>query len=70
MDVHAHQLFGEGLHEESEDHRPDVHEDLVQGDLGQAEDEDADCEEHQDQQRSVGSFWFLDDVGYLQQEWL
>lgn len=33
MDVNADQLLGEGLHEEREDHRPDIHEDLVEGDL-------------------------------------
>lgn len=68
MDVDADQLLGEGLHEEREDHRPDVHEDLVERDLGETKDEDADCKEYKYQQSSMSSFWFLDDIGYLQQE--
>lgn len=42
MELDSDHLLGECLHEEGEDHGPDVYEELIEGDFRKSKDEDAD----------------------------
>lgn len=41
VDVYAHELLAEGLHEEGEYHGPNINEELVEGDLREPQDQNA-----------------------------
>lgn len=65
MDVDPHQLFGEGLHEEGKNHRPDIDEKLAQTDLRESEDEDADGKEDENQEGCMHILRLLNNISYL-----
>lgn len=65
LQTDLHILLGKYLHQQGQNHGPDVDKELVEGNLGQLQNQDSNAEQNQNQQRRMGSLWQLNDIWYF-----